>query len=771
MSSGFTKTVENAPVYGMNTVDHPATLNNGECELLVNAFPSNPPKIRRGCKFVFENAYGIAQEVAKYLLNDTVEALLYLAFTNDQYNVVSKINDSGTILTSLKFSGIPYFSMLPAHNSMYLIMDKDPETWNVSEGEFHTDAPNNKVIEFDGHTVRDMCISLSGYVSVFTQETVVSLYYGLTLEKYYGYQFTYVRRTDNAAFANGGFASYVIIPAGVTNNMPVLMTTYLPGAVEGIALPAYHCTKLTGTNNAIRLHRDDCSSHDAAIRQGATHIRVFRSLGQDSEENALGATKYWVMDIPIAGGTGEYVDKTTDAELGGEFNTCFMDKYTVAPKAKFAEFHKGRMWLYGIAGNEGYAMYSEIAGGDGCTDIELATRYPQKYASMFKPTEYYVDCDHNDNLIDTGIARLNNDLYFFKESKIYALFGGDPTLATVECISEHVGCAFPHTITKCEINGVYGECILFMSMKGPYVLKAGGTVIPATQFKIKELWPEQSTELFSGFRDDYTDSFRICSADFYLNTWWLFCRPLNTQYYEASKMFGIYFSPNLVNESSDPMGAMTLEFNDEINVVPKVLVPKSTYEATLLCTARDNNEESFIERPVYCNFLGNKADAGESRYIDDVIRVLALPDEIDSYSYNFKLLSRRMYPESKPEIVSKFISLTAMCHFEDDTEEDNDLILKVVSDVYRNSAQIEYIANQIANQYNTSLSNVRIRNNIQVIGRDGFYGTFFQFYLNKTVPASGLFDWHRVELKTMKTRLDPEFMANFGATSSGAITL
>jgi hypothetical protein len=113
-----------------------------------------------------------------------------------------------------------------------------------------------------------------------------------------------------------------------------------------------------------------------------------------------------------------------------------------------------------------------------------------------------------------------------------------------------------------------------------------------------------------------------------------------------------------------------------------------------------------------------------------------------------------------------------MCHFEDDALKDEKaLTLKVVSDVYRFNEAIEYIANQVINQYHSTINNVKIRNNIQVIGRVGFYGTFFQYYLNKVVPTSGLFEWHRVEIKTMPTRLDPEFIANLGTVNDGAITL
>lgn len=775
MYSGADTLVDGAITRGMNNVDHPSTLQNGECELLVNAFPSNPPKPRRGCNFIFENTYGIPLNVAKHLTNDDTDVLLYLTFITDDeienwYSIVSKSADnvSRTTIKYLKFESEPFFNMVAAHNSMYLIMDKDPQLWLTGTGEFSSDAPNHKVVEYNGITVRDMCISVPGYVSVFEQETVV--YDALTIDKHYGYQFTYVRRSDAAAFTAGTPIPELI--TGTTYPIPVLMTTYMPGSVEGVAVAAYRTVKLTDTKNAIMLHRDSCSSHIPAMRQGATHIRVFRSFGQDSEEDALGATKYWAMDIPIAGGTGTYLDDVSDASLGGEVNTCFMDKYTVAPKAKFAVFHKGRMWLYGITGNEGFAMYSEIAGGDNCTDLELAIRYPQKYASMFKPTEYYIDCDHNDNLVDTGIARLNDDLYFFKESKIYALFGGDPTVATVECISESVGCAFPRTITVCEIKGVYGECILFMSLKGPYVIKAGGELLPVTQFKIKELWPEHSMELFNNYRDNYLESFKVCTGDFYANTWWLFCRALTTESTDPSKIYGLYFHSDIATDSSAPVGAMTLEFDNEVNVTPKVLAVKNSNEALLLCTTRYNEDPEYVERPAYCDFLSNKNSAGDPIFVDNVLRQLYEPDEIDSYRYNFKLLSRRLYIGPSSESIAALFGLIVQCYsVDDDAVTAYNLIVKVVSDYLRHNEAVTYNSGEVINNCNAVTPFDTIRHNIQVFARDGIYGSFFQYYINKQLPLKGIFQILSAKLLTVATDLDVESLAGFGAVSNGGITL
>jgi hypothetical protein len=227
--------------------------------------------------------------------------------------------------------------------------------------------------------------------------------------------------------------------------------------------------------------------------------------------------------------------------------------YAEAPPAAFIEYCKGRVFLMDTTG---IVYYSESIGGDGGTDLEAAQAQPQPWASLFKPTSYRIDCDYIDGQLSSGMKKLGDDLFFFKERKTFALFGGDPASAAVSPVSDKVGCAFPYTITKCEIKGLFGKCLLFLGNDGPMVMQEGGRIRAFSEFKIKELWPEKSLELYSELDLDYDWIVHNCSAAFYKNTWWI----LYQTKAGVNNIFGYYFDPDLEAESNAPHGALEFQF-------------------------------------------------------------------------------------------------------------------------------------------------------------------------------------------------------------------
>jgi hypothetical protein len=297
---------------------------------------------------------------------------------------------------------------------------------------------------------------------------------------------------------------------------------------------------------------DISQSHATAMAQGATHLRVSRSLIQTTSALAEAATKFWLTDLPISVSTTSFNDTVTNAALEGEANQLITG-YTVAPPAAFIEYCKGRMFLLDAAG---IVYYSESIGGDGGTDLEAAQTQPQPWASLFKPTLYRIDCDYVDGQLASGMKKLGDDLFFFKERKTFALFGGDPASAAVSVVSDRVGCAFPYTITKCEIKGLFGKCLLFLGNDGPMVMQEGGRIRAFSEFKIKELWPEKSLELYSELDLDYDWIVHNCSAAFYKNTWWI----LYQTKAGVNRIFGYYFDPDLEAESNAPHGALEFQF-------------------------------------------------------------------------------------------------------------------------------------------------------------------------------------------------------------------
>ena len=695
--SNALKKVDGFPLLGMNTVDNPSVLKEGECKSLVNAFPGTPPFYRKGCKLrelTWANGHTAYMPLG-FMHNDDIDKIILWIYDPVAKKFVLRSIDYGSIDTVVDdstssnigegtFSGdYPEFDLVFAHNNMYCFISELFKTWepNVYHEWIDIDivALGNKVIEEDGGTVRDMCIthparmnSLKGYNEDGG---------GMEPSKYYSYTFTYVRRKDAEAYEEctpeeDAPPIYFIYPPDIKSKiketisyMPKDTSVFMPGAIEGISLSEMYTVQLDVDKNAVLFDLTGCDGYDykhvEAIMQGATHIRIFRSMGFDSEDLAKNATHYFVADIGlnIQDYTYSYVDTLSDASLSGEFNTFFMDQYDSCPAAKYGLYHKNRMWIYGIVGQEGMGYYSEEPGGDEGTDLELANKYPQKYASMFKLKEYYVNCESGDGIRDTGIARLGDDIYFFKETKTFALYGGDPNLSTVQNISDDIGCILPNTITYCN-TPMFGKCILFMSHKGPYVLREGGIVQPFTEFKIYELWPDKNMdkfgELISDFKNYRYHIINNCSAGYFNNTWWIFYKTNSG----VNKMYGYYFNEDLLNTESAPHGPMKFEFAyfKDFNLKGIAIADTGTAEATILVTKEAGSDNTYA----IGKYLGAIQESDSHPFWKNslspaCVDIIKLSEESRKERYWFEYESKNIYMGPESHSFSELYSLTALC--------------------------------------------------------------------------------------------------------------
>lgn len=234
-------------------------------------------------------------------------------------------------------------------------------------------------------------------------------------------------------------------------------------------------------------------------------------------------------------------DTVTDASLAGETAQLLTTPYSAGPKAGFCEYAKTRLWLFGLISTEkGRAYYSEVPGGAGATPIDAAHTYPQKFLSLFN-YDYYIDFSVKKGYLPTGIKRLADDLFFFFEGEVYALFGSDPTLTSPTLISEEIGCAFPDTLIVGDLPIFGGQCLLYISNLGPAITKQGGETFLFTDFKIAELWPDVNRELYGDLDDQREHIIHHCAAEYWDNTWWVS--------YEnnagVKKIYAYYFNPEL----------------------------------------------------------------------------------------------------------------------------------------------------------------------------------------------------------------------------------
>ena len=649
MNQRYPQLVAEPPIYGMNTVDDIQELKPGECPLLVNAQPGRVLKPVNGSSGVLltsSSTWTVFPPPTWFRdSSGDVFVFFWVYDSDDSYYHLKKIaidtSGASTDLGEADFVNEPFFRFINLHNSLYVMISEPMSEW---EGE--TDALAHKIVESDGTTIRDMCITVSPTVTVDTEGVEDAANGVLEDGDCYSWAFTYIRRVDASAFEAGTPHADMILPAGLTSKIAKEISTFMPGACEGVESVSGRTSFEVGvtTNNEwvnILLDIPDGfegdTIHQEALRQGATHIRIFRTRALASVALADAATHYYHSDYPLGlnnelsfvytaintstdqititghglsdgqgvkffsgdspgglthnttyyaivvdantiqlastaalamastqidittQGTGThylyacYMDTTSDDTLSGETNQLVMDQYNTAPEGEFVEYHRNRFW---IMVSSGKAYYSEQPGGDGGIDTDLAILYPQRYSAMWKEYLYFMDNDSEDGQKGMGIARLGDDLYFFKENKIFALYGGDPTANDAVLVSGNIGCAFKHTITKTEIKGLFRDCILFMSNRGPYVLMEGGELRPFTEFKIAELWPEHSDELYGDLSDHWDHIQNNCSATFHQNNW----KIIYKNYAGTFKTFSYYFSPELINDPGAPKGAWQHEF-------------------------------------------------------------------------------------------------------------------------------------------------------------------------------------------------------------------
>jgi len=225
----------------------------------------------------------------------------------------------------------------------------------------------------------------------------------------------------------------------------------------------------------------------AAIAYGATHYRLYRSDHAATEEIAKGLIHRFLVDLPISGShfAATWEDTISRASLLGESNYATLQNYTEPPNGRYAAFGEQRVFVSGDPEKRGRMWYTEVPGGDGGTSF--AQDFPKKYATMFNLNTYWVDFDPDDGQIDTGLMVFRDDLYFFKEKKVFMLRNADVSQAP-DRVSESIGCMFPNTLLVCTVPEV-GEILFFISNIGPAFIMPGGSVRLVREYSIEQLWP------------------------------------------------------------------------------------------------------------------------------------------------------------------------------------------------------------------------------------------------------------------------------------------
>lgn len=367
--------------------------------------------------------------------------------------------------------------------------------------------------------------------------------------KYKKYKLSSVTDATNAVVVNDDGDSYSAKEFSLLPLADDEITTdvFNPGVVEGVddieLRQTIFMVPPSTTNGRVFIQIPDATD---ALAQGATHLRVYRGLGNADKDIAEGLSLRYLVDIALTGNaftqSKVYRDNTTEAALTGETNLLEMTGYSVPPMGRYSIWAGEVLWIGGNPDNKGHWFYSVKAGTAG---VSFDTQFPQKFASMFDLDGDFVTCDPADNQEDTGAAEMLGDLYLFKERKIFVVYGSDPSNVP-DKISTTIGCAFPESICNAEItlpNGENLECILFLSESGPAMITVGGKVQLFKRFRIAELWPDKTGILQqSGVVTDWYTRNKVTCA-FWDNTWWVFLGDAEDSSCQISthKTYGFHF--------------------------------------------------------------------------------------------------------------------------------------------------------------------------------------------------------------------------------------
>jgi len=808
---------------GMNSVDDPKTLQDGECVEIVNAIPDQPLRLRKGCegKILFDtDTLGWVTSkpfYASFRHGDYVffwiQGGLYSALVSKGagYGVAEEVRyelpDAPPFVTPLNDQN--GFDFVRIGDIVYTRIDQYNPNFGGSSKMFAIDryeagagGPRGfrgRVIPIDSFDNNPKFADSSPRYDINSGSKVFKGNFA------FGYSLALIRRTGN-------------IPANA----------YAPGVIESPEIPSerrsvMRSDSLSDSDTAsIYIRLTSVMPHINVF--GFTHVRVYRThnlylrptddgsvpFDTDAERQQFigGATRYWLMDIPISTihlFSDEVEDTVSEGALLGETNQLTSYNYTFPPIDGYRMLYfKDRLFLMGWRGN---VFFSEIPGGSGGSDLEFSQVQSDKYALWFKPLHYRIELDPEEATLATGLDHFGGDLYLFKQNKVYMIISGDPVSAPLRIVSDKNGCLFSNTISRAILFGQ--EVLFYLGSEGPSIISIGGNFRPLTEFKIKELWPETESRLFSGAHDPFENQGGVhqCSSAFWNNTLWVFfqmgIKGMIGKNFEDTKIFGF----RSLDEVNGAFEIKLAELGHKYNI--NSLAITNDNRAIAISNMTDFVPHGWAPPSAIVNFLSS--DLSYDTFDDGVApKQLARPV--------FNLLSREIYSGPLERNVSELFRLVGYCNFMDDLLHGRPFLLDIVNNRYK--ASYDYYARNTVFQSNqlgkpipgttapywftrsdvgewkpgtllgyvayiyhenypedgiwvSVLENTQtgihvdailgigtyaqvrliarpiIRRNVEFVPQADFIGEFFQYRVTKIIPPDGKFYWYGAELETI----------------------
>jgi|GEM_PF-5464846 len=450
---------------GYNTRDNPEQISNDACQMMVNVLPGDPASVVRDGVRKFTSFTAIDDITTGFPWDDGTDSKFIYLSGDDLYWVARdgehQLLKAGAFSThEVRFVRVKNYGLLISNfpGQAYRIW------WDADAGAFGIAAANIQNSLYGVHQVQNTAPG-NGNVPAF---------------KVRAYLITLICRDDDDGLDGSGD--------------PILVThdnggTFHPGVCESTF---FETLTFAPTVDAPGQSPGLFWFPGAAIDPQVTHIRVHVSQQTDSAEKAEGYEKHWLADIPAKGpnaatfdlSTPYYIDTSSVEDIVASLNFWKMSGYSPIPPATFGRYYQGRLWVGGAGTKEeiGRFFYSE-------DPIDLVA--PMKWATVFRPGEYFKDCSYVDTDDAVGMGVSANDLIFFLKESVWYLRDGDPSYEPI-FIDSSKGTRFPESITQ--INDDLG----YLSNQGPAMVH-GRQIDIIVAFAASEVWPELhdgSTGLF-----------------------------------------------------------------------------------------------------------------------------------------------------------------------------------------------------------------------------------------------------------------------------------
>lgn len=212
--------------------------------------------------------------------------------------------------------------------------------------------------------------------------------------------------------------------------------------------------------------------------KGATHIRIYRTLFQETVAGAQGGSAFrFLVDIPINDAclefaSGEYNDTTSEDELMGSDHVLDIG-FQQPPKGSVVKYSSGRLWIGGSDSGRSKIFYSKLPSNSAGYISD---------ASKFYLEENWLDIGLDSKQEILAIEDCKDALVLFGTNKAYELSQGNP-FTGLRVLAENGGIMGKRAYCKFE-SGIY-----YISRSGPAIID-GGKFNLLNDFSIGELFPE-----------------------------------------------------------------------------------------------------------------------------------------------------------------------------------------------------------------------------------------------------------------------------------------